>query len=97
MGSCGNLVPHGRQALFAEVFALKIDRYCSVAAEYAGGLVFTKNNAVTFSEDFQAVLVFDFKTTPEFNRDHESAEVVQFSYDADGFYCQDNSSSLFLL
>ena len=67
-------------------FSVEEEHIFGVAAEKAGGLIFTENDFVAFREDFEGIAAFNIERIADFYRNDDTAEFINFSDHAGRFH-----------
>lgn len=74
------------QAGRAEIFVLITDHVSGVAAEDTRGLILSQNDRGAVDIDLQRVALGDLKSAPQFDGEHNAAQLVNFTYNSGGFH-----------
>ena len=74
------------QAILAEQFSFEIRYVVGIAAENTGGFVFLKNDSVLFNVNFKGVTVVNIHVFSDFDGEHDSSELIHFSYHSCRFH-----------
>ena len=70
------------EAILADTLAVEENYIVCISAEYAGGLVFLKNDSVFIGENFKRVLLSDIQCLADAYGEHYAAKLIYFSYDS---------------
>ena len=74
------------KALCTYVLALEHSDAACICAESARGHILLQDDLIVLNVDLKAVLNADVKSSSQFDRDNDSAEFINFSYDSCGLY-----------
>ena len=72
--------------MLTDVFAFEFGNAVGASAEDAGGFVFSEHNRVIVNVYFKGVFFLDVEGTAKFDRENDSSEFVNFSYNTGGFH-----------
>ena len=82
----GSIFRDFADATLADVFPSIGHQAARRPAEDTSGFKFLQDDAVVLHEDLQLVTLSNIQSTPQFNGQHDSAELVHFSDNSRGFH-----------
>lgn len=68
------------KALRANLFLVEENDVFRTSAEYAGGLIFAKDDHILVHKDFQGSLYLDVESLSDLYRNNYSSELINFAY-----------------
>lgn len=72
----------GGNTISADELSLEYRNIVGISAEYAGGLILFKNDLIIVYKNLNGVLCLNVKCIADFDREYDSSELVDFSYNA---------------
>ena len=70
------------EAISANSLVVEVNNVVGVSAEYAGGLVFLKDDLIVVGEDLNGVLYVDIHYFSYLDGENDSSKLVYFSYNS---------------
>ena len=70
---------HFADAVLADILAAVGDQAAGGSAENTGGLELLQDDPVILHENFQFVALSNIQSPPQFDRQHDSAELIHFT------------------
>ena len=77
---------HFHDGLLRNFLVVKVDQFIHIACEDITCFVFSQNDAVIIHKDFKGIVLTDIQVASELNRERNSSEIIQLSYNTCAFH-----------
>ena len=77
---------HFHNGLLGNFLVMEINQFIHIAGKDITGFIFSQNNAIVIYKDFKRVMFADIQVASELNRERNSSEIIQLSYNTCAFH-----------